>query len=105
MEKCENTKNEDIPGCGSCVVCPEGPRKHGGALKKYVVQIVHSHTLIEWRIYFNFIVVNDDPNGYLTTSIRSLSQPSTDFDSALCSCHMMIIVIVSCVHHEIIMSS
>jgi hypothetical protein len=47
MEKYENTKNEDIPGCGSCMVCPEGPRKYRGALKKYVVQIVHSHTLIE----------------------------------------------------------
>ena len=28
-------------------VCPEGPRKYRGALKKYVVQIIHSHTLIE----------------------------------------------------------
>jgi len=44
MEKYENTKNEDIPGCGSGVVCPEGPMKYIGALKKYVVPIVHSHT-------------------------------------------------------------
>ena len=43
-EKHENAKNEDIPGCGSGVVCPEGPMKYMGALKKYVVPIVHSHT-------------------------------------------------------------
>ena len=58
-EKIRKYENEDIPGCGSCMaycmVCPEGSRKYRGTLKKYVVQIVHSHTLIEWGIYFNFI--------------------------------------------------
>ena len=32
---------------------PEGTRKHGGTLKKCVVQIVHSHNLMGWRMYFN----------------------------------------------------